>query len=134
MRISPQRRARERHDDQVLDWCNSEAKVEAMTQNLVVPIVLIVLAVPLILEKIARNGFYGFRTPYTFSSDEVWYRANKIAGFALFVAGVFWLSLALVLPQLIASEQEATRLARTYGLAGLALSVAISFWLVYRTR
>jgi uncharacterized membrane protein len=106
----------------------------SMTQNILVPIVLIVLAVPLILEKIPRNGFYGFRTPYTFSSDDVWYRANKIAGISLLVAGVFWLSLGVSLPQVMASQQEAMKLARNYGLAGLALSVAVSFWLVYRTR
>ena len=74
-----------------------------MTQNFVVAIVLIVLAVPLILEKIPRNGFYGFRTPYTFSSDEVWYRANKIAGVTLLVAGIFWLALAIGLPLVLLS-------------------------------
>ena len=105
-----------------------------MRDGLFISIILIVVAVPLILEKIPRNGFYGFRTPYTLSSDVVWYRANRIAGIALVVAGIFWLVLAISLPQVITSQQEATRLVRVYGLAGLGLSVAISFWLTYRTR
>jgi uncharacterized membrane protein len=103
-------------------------------EGLFVSIMLIVVAVPLILEKIPRNGFYGFRTPYTLSSDAVWYRANRIAGITLLVAGVFWLGLSIILPQVMVSQHEATRLVRNYGLSSLALSVAISFWLTYRTR
>ena len=105
-----------------------------MQHGVFVPILLIVLAIPLILEKIPRNGFYGFRTPYTLSSDDVWYRANRIAGVTLLLAGMFWLTLAVALPQVMVSQQEAIRLARNYGLAGLAVSIAISFWLTYRTR
>ncbi len=55
--------------------------------NLIIPALLIVLAVPLSLEKIPRNHFYGFRTRYSLSSDEVWYRANKISSIAMLIAG-----------------------------------------------
>ena len=65
--------------------------------TLIVPLTIILLAVPLILQKIPRNGFYGFRTVFTMSSDEVWYHANKIAGFSLLVAGILWLVLGRVL-------------------------------------
>jgi hypothetical protein len=44
---------------------------ENAVQTAFVPILLIALAIPLILQKIPRNGFYGFRTPYTLSSDDV---------------------------------------------------------------
>jgi hypothetical protein len=30
--------------------------------TLIVPLTLIILAIPTILEKVPRNGFYGFRT------------------------------------------------------------------------
>jgi SdpI/YhfL family protein len=44
---------------------------------LFVPLLIIVLSIPMILRKVPRNSLYGFRTAYTLSSDEVWYRANK---------------------------------------------------------
>src|SRR5687767_95634 len=62
-----------------------------------VPTLLIILSIPMIFEMIPRNGFYGFRTPYTLSSDQVWYRANRISGLALLAAGLFWLALGIVL-------------------------------------
>jgi uncharacterized membrane protein len=103
-------------------------------QRVFVPILLIVLAIPLILQRIPRNGFYGFRTPYTLSSDDVWFRANKIAGITLLVAGIFWLGLSIWLPRVMTSQQEAASLVNWYGLTALGLSVAVSFWLTYRTR
>jgi len=103
-------------------------------QSVFVPVLLIVLAIPLILQRIPRNGFYGFRTPYTLSSDDVWYRANKIAGITLLATGVFWLALSIVLPQVMTSQQEAARLVKWYGLTALGMSVVASFWLTYRTR
>ena len=44
---------------------------------------IIVLCIPLMLEKVKRNRFYGFRLPKTLASDEVWYPANAMAGRAL---------------------------------------------------
>lgn len=55
---------------------------------LFVSIISIVLAIPVILKKVPRNWFYGFRTPKTMSSDEVWYEANRIAGLGLLTVGV----------------------------------------------
>src|SRR5262249_37141483 len=49
---------------------------------LLVPFVIIIVSIPMILAKVPRNSLYGFRTTYTLSSDEVWYRANKISGIA----------------------------------------------------
>jgi uncharacterized membrane protein len=44
------------------------------------------IAIPLILRKIPRNGAYGFRTPKTLSSDEIWYDANAYFGRAFLIA------------------------------------------------
>jgi uncharacterized membrane protein len=52
-----------------------------------IPVAAIVMSVPLILAKIPRNGLYGFRTPKTMSSDEMWYRTNKLGGKYLLAAG-----------------------------------------------
>ena len=69
-----------------------------MRSSLFLPILIILVAVPLILEWIPRNRLYGFRTPRTLESDAVWYRANKMAGILLTVAGVIWLLFAVFLP------------------------------------
>ena len=56
--------------------------------TVIAPLAIIALAIPLILEKVPRNRYYGFRTPFTMSSDPIWYRANKIAGITLVAAGI----------------------------------------------
>src|SRR6478735_1279884 len=99
-----------------------------------VPAVIIVLAIPMVLGIVPRNGLYGFRTGYTMSSDNVWRHANKIGGIALLVAGLFWLSLVLILPTTMSSRAEAFAAALSLGRIGLVLSVAIAFALVYKDR
>lgn len=43
-------------------------------------------SVPLILRCVGPNPIYGFRTPRTLSSPEIWYPANAFAGWALLIA------------------------------------------------
>jgi hypothetical protein len=100
--------------------------------TLIVPLTIILLAVPLILQKIPRNGFYGFRTVFTMSSDEVWYHANKIAGFSLLVAGILWLVLGRVLPGLIHDQRQSYRLIGWIGAGALVTGCAVSYWLTSR--
>lgn len=69
-----------------------------MRSGLIAPLVVIALSVPLILELIPRNGFYGFRTRSTCKSDEVWYPANKMAGKIFVVTGGIWLLVEIILP------------------------------------
>ena len=57
-----------------------------------------VLSVPLILRRVPRNAFYGFRTRKTLSSDAVWYPANMFAGQALALASVAAAGLVWLLP------------------------------------
>jgi uncharacterized membrane protein len=44
------------------------------------------LSVPLVLGKVRPNHIYGFRTPRTLSSPDIWYRANVFSGKAMLVA------------------------------------------------
>jgi uncharacterized membrane protein len=62
-------------------------------------ILLVAVAIPMILNMVPRNRFYGFRTPRTLASDEVWYPANRFAGKALTIAGLGWAALPLVVPR-----------------------------------
>ena len=52
----------------------------------VLPIVLMLLAVPLVLGKVSPNWLLGFRTRKTVSSPAIWYRANRVAGWLLIAA------------------------------------------------
>lgn len=58
-------------------------------------IVIIVISIPLILDKIKPNNLYGFRTQKTLSNEEIWYKANKFAGIALLISGIIALVSAL---------------------------------------
>ena len=87
------------------------------------PLLLVALAIPLILDMIPRNGFYGFRTPRTLASDDVWYPANRYAGKALFVAGLVWAALPLMVQR---------NLVNPLGLTVLGAAVGASF--VYLSR
>jgi len=51
---------------------------------------------PLAAGRIKRNAWYGFRTPKTLSSDDVWYPANRYAGRALAAAGAATVGLSLL--------------------------------------
>ena len=51
-------------------------------------LLMVGLGVPLMLGKVKRNRWYGFRTPTTLSSDDIWYPANKSMGWAMFWNGL----------------------------------------------
>lgn len=50
------------------------------------PAILAALAVPLVLGMVPPNGLYGFRTPKTLSSPDIWYLANRFAGWLMIAA------------------------------------------------
>jgi len=66
-----------------------------MEYNVLMPLVFIfvgmleiIMGIPLLLQRIKPNVIYGFRTPKTRSSDEIWYKANKYFGRAFLIAGI----------------------------------------------
>ena len=54
----------------------------------VLPGVAIVFSIPMMLGVVPPNRFYGYRTRKTLSSEAVWYRANRAAGWSLFLCGI----------------------------------------------
>lgn len=56
--------------------------------NLLIPLVLIPVSIPMILEKIKPNWWYGFRTTKTLSDEKIWYPANKYAGKLMLASGI----------------------------------------------
>src|ERR1700681_2997010 len=45
------------------------------------------IAQPMVRRRVKPNPWYGFRTPKTLSSEEIWYAANEYSGKALTAAG-----------------------------------------------
>jgi uncharacterized membrane protein len=64
---------------------------------LAAPLVIIAFSVPLILGKVPPNMWYGFRTPTTLSSPDIWYRANRASGIYFAIAGAVMLLATAVL-------------------------------------
>ena len=54
-----------------------------------VGIILILIAIPLYLEKIPPNGLYGFRVRKTLENPDLWYPVNKVAAGWLALTGAF---------------------------------------------
>ena len=77
-----------------------------MDRDLFAPILVIVVSVPLILQMVPRNRFYGFRTPRTRSADEFLYPANRVAGILMTVAGLIWFVSVLMAPSLTDSPRQ----------------------------
>jgi hypothetical protein len=88
-------------------------------------VVLLVLSVPLILERVGPNGLYGFRTAATLRSTEVWYAANAFMGWALLVAVLVSITFLLWRPDRSALHRPWVDMAAV--LVPLLLAVAASF-------
>jgi uncharacterized membrane protein len=74
--------------------------------------IIAALSIPLMLNLVPPNDVYGFRTEQTLSKPELWFRANRFAGCALFVAAGTSGAVLVSYPQY------------SSGLAGLAVFVA----------
>ena len=59
-------------------------------------IIVIAVSIPILLGKISRNPFYGFRTQLSLSSDEVWYATNRFAAKGLILSGALNLLIGVI--------------------------------------
>jgi hypothetical protein len=53
----------------------------------VLPGMAVVFGIPMALGLVPPNRFYGYRTRKTLSSVDVWYRANRVCGRCMAIAG-----------------------------------------------
>ncbi len=65
-----------------------DAKTLIMLMYSALGILLVALSIPLILNKIKPNLWYGFRVPKTINNPDIWYKTNHYAGVRLCAAGV----------------------------------------------
>jgi uncharacterized membrane protein len=63
----------------------------------VLPIIMAAMALPMVFGKVPPNPIYGFRTPKTLSSPDIWYQANRIAGWWMIAAAALAMAFNLVL-------------------------------------
>lgn len=63
------------------------------------PGLAILIFLPLALGLVPPNGLYGFRTPKTLSSSEVWFAANKVGGWIAIGASFLFIGFAFMLPR-----------------------------------
>jgi SdpI/YfhL protein family len=81
-------------------------------------------SVPLILRCVRPNPIYGFRTPRSLSSPEIWYPVNAFAGWTLLIsAAVRAVSLSLIPAHCLLQ----TRIPPVLLLAPLAVAVFACF-------
>ena len=58
-----------------------------------IPILSIIVAIPLAMQKVPPNLWYGFRTRKTLSDRSIWYRANYLGGVNMLYAGIIALAI-----------------------------------------
>jgi uncharacterized membrane protein len=92
------------------------------------------ISIPLILEKVPPNSWYGFRVTKTLSNERIWYAANRVAGFDLMLAGIAiamtTLITGLFLDQLGSATSQIICFAVFTGT--LIVAIAHSFWYLHR--
>ena len=52
-----------------------------------------------LLPKVKSNFYIGFRTPWTISDSDVWFKTNRIGGYMMFTAGILICFIPFVLPE-----------------------------------
>jgi uncharacterized membrane protein len=74
-------------------------------------VLLMVVSIPLMLNQVPRNRWYGLRTPKTMTgAEDQWYRPNREAGIVLFLAGLVSTLAWLVIPYIARHSGYATGL------------------------
>ena len=62
--------------------------------------IIAVVSVPMMFNLVPPNRVYGFRTRRTLADRELWFRANRFLGWALFIAAVMSAAIFLLEPGL----------------------------------
>ena len=98
-------------------------------------LVFVGIGIPLARRSIRPNLWYGFRTPKTLSSPDVWYAANHVAGIDLIVAGAAITVCALglyVLHQTLIPSLSVWKWGLVVFVMALVAAAGHSFWYLSR--
>jgi uncharacterized membrane protein len=99
-----------------------------------VGVLLFAVGVPLILKLVPPNPFVGVRTSKIWSSREVWYAANRLAGINAAIAGVVIVAAALLVPRLIPDYSEGVKVLIIGTIVLFAIVVMVSGILLQMRR
>lgn len=91
--------------------------------------IIAAVSIPLMLNLVPPNDAYGFRTKRTLSSPAVWYRANRFAGTAFFIAAGVSAAAFIARPEYASGSSLAG-----LGILVVPLVVAVLASLVYVRR
>jgi hypothetical protein len=86
-----------------------------------VSLLLIGLSIPLIQERVKPNHWYGLRIPLTLNNPDIWYPANRYAGWLLLIYGLVQLAVSLALPFLLGGLPEE----QAMGIYGLSVAAVM---------
>lgn len=84
-----------------------EQIVNASISFLVPCAIIAVASIPLMLNAVPPNRVYGFRTRQTLRNRDLWFRANRFAGCALFIASVTSAAIFAVHPEYASGRSAA---------------------------
>jgi uncharacterized membrane protein len=93
------------------------------------------IGIPLALQRVAPNVWYGVRTARTLSDPKIWYTANRIAGIDLMITGCVLVVFATGIFLLRATVAPSIKLwlwCLVTFVAALLGAAVHSFWFVYR--
>jgi uncharacterized membrane protein len=74
-------------------------RVSEPTSFLVAAGVVAAVAIPFVMKIVPPNRFFGLRAPQTLSNQELWFRVNRFAGWALLVAAALSGSVFVLEPE-----------------------------------
>jgi len=95
-----------------------------------VPCAIVAAAsIPLILKMIPPNRLYGLRTQQTLADRELWFRANRLAGWALLLAAGASAAVFVAIP-----EYASGRSLMGLGILVLPLVIAVAASFAYLRR
>ena len=93
-----------------------------------------ILGIPLVLDKIGPNNFYGFRTPKTLSDPKIWYAVNHIGGIDVCIAGVSIILGSLLFRIILRSYTPSTMALANAGMLIFALACVVIHSIVILKR
>ncbi|MGH9799373.1 MAG: SdpI family protein [Blastocatellia bacterium] len=99
----------------------------------IVGITFIAISIPVILEQVPPNSWYGFRVAKTFLDERIWYAANRVMGIDLLLAG-----LAIVIGVIVSAKfvrynpRQANRICFSIFLFSSLAALAHGFWALSR--
>lgn len=91
-------------------------------------LIMALLGVPLWLQRVPPNSFYGFRTPRTVSDPEVWYPVNRISGRDLTLGGGIGALAALICDLLLVDPVQSALVLMACVLVPVTAAVLHTFW------